>query len=1001
MEKVGKYVYEKKDLIGHGAFAIVFKGSLKENPSKNVAIKTISKKNIGKTEGLLGKEIKILKDLHHDHIVQLLDCIETTSHVYLVMEYCNGGDLADYLQAKGTLSEDTIRQFVLQLASAMRILNSKGIVHRDLKPQNILLSYKGNKCPQPDEIKVKIADFGFARVLDGEMMAATLCGSPMYMAPEVIMSKAYDARADLWSIGTIIYQCLTGKAPFQASNPQNLRKLYATTKNLSPRIPPGCSQVMKNLLVNLLKKDPEERLNFDQFFNHPFLSNTAPMNHSSPMAVPSRRRAFSASSKGIRSPMFSPFGVSTSPDLDQGTELMQDPLLSPTLAQASPLERYGRFRGQDVCQDVRNLTGPSSLPEGFIVVADEIKRSSSGPGIVPSGARKIPYSRVSPGNRTKPTGSTKPLFSVGSPSSPFCSPRNTPPSNSPLRTPSPRSLLDLSSSPRCSPSEHTPPHRGSPLTNIQEVENEARYATSENVPIRRRNSSRRKLSGVDVSPEYAAFRDRMTDENLFRKLSIPQKTIPSALSKTQSREKLEQPSPPVARPLGKEISKRKRATSETMIHQKSLTELESEGGKSMLLPDVRKLSTENASQKGRGISRVQSSPAFLSEVVKRLSVPLRTDTGAATQSFSDFLRQIATEGLGSAPLAKLSSPIFKIADHVDSPQSDFSGSTPPTFLQISPSSWSELAELAVARERRISLSKRSVSRTPSDASERSERRISEQSTDAPKHSQPHVITCKGSKATVGFIESPKAGDIIKKLSLDPSSPFGIDTHIGPVMLEAPDLPEETLMPNEHLKIMEIIERTACYADCIIGISEQAENFWSETYDLLIKHTKTSRKRGLESILPSEELRQMQQVALLSEAVRIFLNLLGFAQSEVAADNLRPTKAMKSALLSVKEKTTACCRRLSLLKKNIGRPSKDWKGVASNAKLLIYLHAMVLCRNAASDELLQKPFNQPDEKYKVARYLLEGLLSEAETECDRVTVTKYLSAIEQRLGLQRL
>ncbi|XP_015225206.1 PREDICTED: serine/threonine-protein kinase ULK2-like [Cyprinodon variegatus] len=120
------------------------------------------------------------------------------------------------------------------MAAAMRILHSKGIIHRDLKPQNILLSYMGRRKSNISGIRIKIADFGFARYLQNNMMAATLCGSPMYMAPEVIMSQNYDAKADLWSIGTVIYQCLVGKPPFQANSPQDLRMFYEKNKNLQP-----------------------------------------------------------------------------------------------------------------------------------------------------------------------------------------------------------------------------------------------------------------------------------------------------------------------------------------------------------------------------------------------------------------------------------------------------------------------------------------------------------------------------------------------------------------------------------------------------------------------------------------------------------------------------------------------------------------------------------------------------------------------------------------------
>ncbi|KAK0174764.1 hypothetical protein PV327_010495 [Microctonus hyperodae] len=274
MEILGDYEYNTKDLIGHGAFAVVFKGRHRKK-SNVVAIKSITKKSLAKSQNLLGKEIKILKELtvlHHENVVALLDCMESNHNVFLVMEYCNGGDLADYLGAKGTLSEDTIRVFLKQLAGAMKALHAKGVVHRDLKPQNILLSHNcGKACPQPHQITLKIADFGFARFLQDGVMAATLCGSPMYMAPEVIMSLQYDAKADLWSLGTIVFQCLTGKAPFQAHTPQALKFFYEKNEHLGPKIPPGTSPELSNLLMGLLRRNARDRMPFDEFFSHSFL----------------------------------------------------------------------------------------------------------------------------------------------------------------------------------------------------------------------------------------------------------------------------------------------------------------------------------------------------------------------------------------------------------------------------------------------------------------------------------------------------------------------------------------------------------------------------------------------------------------------------------------------------------------------------------------------------------------------------------------------------------
>ncbi|KAM4532599.1 serine/threonine-protein kinase ULK1 isoform 1-T1 [Fundulus diaphanus] len=300
MEAVGKFEFSRKDLIGHGAFAVVFKGRHREKPDWEVAVKCINKKNLAKSQTLLGKEIKILKELKHENIVALLDFQETPSSVYLVMEYCNGGDLADYLHSKGTLSEDTIRVFLQQIAGAMKVLQTKGIIHRDLKPQNILLSYPPGRKSHSNNTCIKIADFGFARYLQSNMMAATLCGSPMYMAPEVIMSQNYDAKADLWSIGTIVFQCLTGKAPFQASSPQDLRLFYEKNKNLSPNIPRETSSHLRNLLLGLLQRNHKDRMDFDEFFTHPFLDASSSVKKSIPAVtmtcLPSSASASSCSS---------------------------------------------------------------------------------------------------------------------------------------------------------------------------------------------------------------------------------------------------------------------------------------------------------------------------------------------------------------------------------------------------------------------------------------------------------------------------------------------------------------------------------------------------------------------------------------------------------------------------------------------------------------------------------------------------------------------------------
>ncbi|XP_065215093.1 serine/threonine-protein kinase ULK2-like isoform X2 [Planococcus citri] len=301
VESLGRFEYDTKERLGFGAFAIVFKGWLKEKPSIEVAVKVIAKKNIQKSQNLLEKEIKILSELtklQHENVVALLECVDQPTNVFLVMEYCNGGDLQDYLNVQKSLSENTIRLFTRQLAGAMRALNAKGIVHRDLKPQNILLKFdpkftardkKGSRMyPRPEEIMLKIADFGFARFLTDGVMAATMCGSPMYMAPEVIMSQKYDAKADLWSLGTIIYQCLLSYAPFNATTPAGLKNIYEKRENLVPSFPESISPDLRDLLTRLLKRNSSERISFEDFFNHPFLKKTSSPMRPKPLPSPPR-----------------------------------------------------------------------------------------------------------------------------------------------------------------------------------------------------------------------------------------------------------------------------------------------------------------------------------------------------------------------------------------------------------------------------------------------------------------------------------------------------------------------------------------------------------------------------------------------------------------------------------------------------------------------------------------------------------------------------------------
>ncbi|KJE94074.1 serine/threonine-protein kinase ULK3 [Capsaspora owczarzaki ATCC 30864] len=261
---VGRYVYHPQtDRIGRGSFATVYRARYADAPGY-VAIKRIKKQKLSaRLNENLDREVDILRLVKHPHIVQLYEIQASKENVYLIMEYCDGGDLSQFIRKKKLLPEELVRSYTQQIASALEALRMFNIVHRDLKPQNLMLVKR--------ETVIKIADFGFARYLQTDTMAETLCGSPLYMAPEILESKQYDAKGDLWSVGVILYECLVGHAPFRADNYLELLRTIKTSKDRIP-LPPNASIECRDVIAGLMCVDPERRIGFDDFFAHPFVA---------------------------------------------------------------------------------------------------------------------------------------------------------------------------------------------------------------------------------------------------------------------------------------------------------------------------------------------------------------------------------------------------------------------------------------------------------------------------------------------------------------------------------------------------------------------------------------------------------------------------------------------------------------------------------------------------------------------------------------------------------
>ena len=259
MKKIGNYLYNPKH-IGKGSFSKVYKGYHIDNEDKIVAIKKIFISNI-KIRKYIEQEINVMKKINHENILKLYDVEYGAEFIYLILEYCEH-DLYNYLK-KNNINYEEIRYFMSQLLNGLKYMMDKEIVHRDLKPQNILIT--------KDNI-LKICDFGFAREFKEENMSSTFCGSPLYMAPEIIDRNEYNIKSDIWSVGIILYEMCMKFHPFKSDN---IKELLEKIKNKKIEIyfnedmPLKC----KKLLKKLLKINTQKRITWKELFENEWINN--------------------------------------------------------------------------------------------------------------------------------------------------------------------------------------------------------------------------------------------------------------------------------------------------------------------------------------------------------------------------------------------------------------------------------------------------------------------------------------------------------------------------------------------------------------------------------------------------------------------------------------------------------------------------------------------------------------------------------------------------------
>lgn len=265
VKRVGKYEIGKT--LGEGTFGKV-KYAINSETGEKVAIKVLDKERIQKQNmgNQIKKEISIMKMVKHENVVKLYEVLASRTKIFIVLELITGGELFDKIVAEGRFDENTARFYFRQLIKGLKYCHGQGVCHRDLKPENLLLDVNAN---------LKISDFGLSALYSGSpedegraTLLHTTCGTPNYVAPEVLADKGYDGRAaDVWSCGVILYVLLAGFLPFDEPH---MSALFRKIQKAEYSFPPWFSKPIRNLISRILVPNPADRYNVADIENDPW-----------------------------------------------------------------------------------------------------------------------------------------------------------------------------------------------------------------------------------------------------------------------------------------------------------------------------------------------------------------------------------------------------------------------------------------------------------------------------------------------------------------------------------------------------------------------------------------------------------------------------------------------------------------------------------------------------------------------------------------------------------
>ena len=255
--------------LGCGSFGRVFLARHKKTKVQ-YAIKAIDKKNKTNIEEkpYFRRELEVMYKIHHPNVVKLFGHFEDNHYCYFIMEYISKGNVYNLLtlNKKKQLATKVVASIIKDVISATYFLHNMNppIIHRDIKPENVLLN---------DGIVAKLTDFGWSNYIEEEKERKTVCGTPIYLAPEIIKEKGHDEKVDIWCIGVLLFELMTGSIPFQGKDIESLKNNILHLKITWPK---EMNKDAKDLISKILKLDPSERITLEEMLEHPFFTKYFP-----------------------------------------------------------------------------------------------------------------------------------------------------------------------------------------------------------------------------------------------------------------------------------------------------------------------------------------------------------------------------------------------------------------------------------------------------------------------------------------------------------------------------------------------------------------------------------------------------------------------------------------------------------------------------------------------------------------------------------------------------